>query len=192
MTYDELLRGLWALGHAQGMRLGLERVEAAAERLGRPNLDHPAVHVAGTDGKGSTAHVASRILQRHGLRVGLTTSPHLHRLTERIRIDGDGIPRDELARLATEAEARLGSWADGSLTFFEVVTLLAFAVAPMMTLDRALLTAAVCAYLVIAIPIEERKLVAIFGKAYLDYRKRVPAVIPRVLPLRGDLLTHSL
>ena len=127
MTYDELLRGLWALGHAQGMRLGLERVEAAAERLGRPNLDHPAVPVAGTDGKGSTAHVASRILQRHGLRVGLTTSPHLHRLTERIRIDGDGIPRDELAQLATEAEARLGSWADGSLTFFEVVTLLAFA-----------------------------------------------------------------
>ncbi|MBI5502166.1 MAG: bifunctional folylpolyglutamate synthase/dihydrofolate synthase [Deltaproteobacteria bacterium] len=109
------------------MRLGLERVEAAAERLGRPNLAFPAVHVAGTDGKGSVAHVASRVLRRHGLTVGLTTSPHLHRLIERIRIDGDELPRDELAAIATEARDRLGAWeVDGPLTFFEVVTLLAF------------------------------------------------------------------
>ncbi|MBI5489915.1 MAG: bifunctional folylpolyglutamate synthase/dihydrofolate synthase [Deltaproteobacteria bacterium] len=127
MTYDELIRGLWALGHAQGMRLGLERVEAAAAQLGRPNLACPAVHVAGTDGKGSVAHVASRILGRHGLHVGLTTSPHLHRLTERIRVDGDEIPREELAAIATAARERLGAWeVDGPLTFFEVVTLLAF------------------------------------------------------------------
>ena len=126
MTYDELIRGLWSLGHAQGMRLGLERVAAAAERLGRPNLAYPAVHVAGTDGKGSTSHVAARILARHGLRVGLTTSPHLHRLTERIRIDGEELPRDELARIAGAVRERVGPWEDGELTFFEVVTLLAF------------------------------------------------------------------
>jgi dihydrofolate synthase/folylpolyglutamate synthase len=126
VTYDELIRGLWSLGHSQGMRLGLQRVSAAAERLGRPNLAYPAVHVAGTDGKGSTAHVAARILARHGLRVGLTTSPHLHRLTERIRIDGEEIPRDELARIADAVRERVGPWDGGELTFFEVVTLLAF------------------------------------------------------------------
>ncbi len=126
MTYEQLIRDLWALGHAKGMRLGLDAVLSAAERLGRPNLAYPAVHVAGTNGKGSVAHIAARLLAANGLRVGITTSPHLHRLTERIRIDGREIERDELAQVAGEMAERLGGRLDAELTFFEIVTLLAF------------------------------------------------------------------
>jgi len=126
VTYVELLRDLWARGHAQGMRLGLERVEAAHARLGCPAQACPAIHVAGTNGKGSVAHVAARLLRAHGLRVGLTTSPHLHRLAERMLVDGAEPPPDELAELATELSARLGGWPPPELTFFESVTLLAF------------------------------------------------------------------
>ncbi|MGZ3688566.1 MAG: methyltransferase family protein, partial [Bdellovibrionota bacterium] len=59
-------------------------------------------------------------------------------------------------------------------------TLLAFLVAPLMTLDRMLVVISVSLYLAVAIPVEERKLIAIFGKDYEAYRKRVPAVIPKL------------
>jgi dihydrofolate synthase/folylpolyglutamate synthase len=126
VDYPELIGRLDAMGEHRGMRLGLERVEAAADRIGRPADAFPAVHVAGTNGKGSTCHIVARILRAHRLRVGLTTSPHLHRFTERIRIDGDEIPPDELARAAERTIARLGGWDRLDLTYFEIVTLLAF------------------------------------------------------------------
>ncbi|MBN1770371.1 MAG: bifunctional folylpolyglutamate synthase/dihydrofolate synthase [Deltaproteobacteria bacterium] len=126
MTYAELIRDLWARGHAQGMRLGLDRVEEAHVRLGRPARSWPAVHVAGTNGKGSVAHVAARLLEAHGLRVGLTTSPHLHRLAERMLVDGVEPSADELTAAADGLRARLGGWPPPALTFFESVTLLAF------------------------------------------------------------------
>lgn len=128
MTYDDLLRDLWAMGRGKGMRLGLDRVRAASERLGNPAQAYPAVHVAGTNGKGSVCHVAARILRAHGLRVGLTTSPHLHRLTERVLVDGDEVGGPELADVASSVRGRLGGWEAFDLTFFEVVTLLAFEV----------------------------------------------------------------
>jgi dihydrofolate synthase/folylpolyglutamate synthase len=137
VTYAELIRDLWARGHAQGMRLGLERVEAAHERLGAPGRACPAVHVAGTNGKGSVAHVAARLLRAHGLRVGLTTSPHLHRLGERMLVDGAEPPAVELAAVATELADRLGGWPPAELTFFEAVTLLAFALFRRRSVDVA-------------------------------------------------------
>lgn len=126
MTYAELIRDLWARGHARGMRMGLERLEAAHARLGRPAHAFPAVHVGGTNGKGSVAHIAARLLAAHGLRVGLTTSPHLHRLAERMLVDGVEPPPAELVAIATDLASRLGGWPPPELTFFESVTLLAF------------------------------------------------------------------
>lgn len=63
----------------------LERIRALLERLGDPQLEVPTLHVTGTNGKGSTSAMLSSLLTAHGLRVGLYTSPHLHRVTERIR-----------------------------------------------------------------------------------------------------------
>jgi hypothetical protein len=70
-----------------------------AERLGSPEQRVPAVHIAGTNGKGSCAALTDSILRQAGLRTGLFTSPHLSRFTERIRIDGVEIDGDRLAFL---------------------------------------------------------------------------------------------
>jgi dihydrofolate synthase/folylpolyglutamate synthase len=106
---------------AQGVLLGLERVRLALERLGAPERRVPAVHIAGTNGKGSVAAITDAILRRAGLRTGLFTSPHLIRFTERIRIDGDEIDGEHLARLDQAVAST-----QVPLTFFEVATVLAF------------------------------------------------------------------
>ena len=97
-------------------------------RLGNPQKELKCVHVAGTNGKGSTCALLASILQRAGYRTGLYTSPHLTDFSERIRIDGEEIPHDEVVRLAqrvlTEAEACRA--AGFPLTEFELITAMAF------------------------------------------------------------------
>jgi dihydrofolate synthase / folylpolyglutamate synthase len=105
----------------QGVLLGLERIRLALQRLGSPERRVPAVHIAGTNGKGSVAAMTDSILRRAGVRTGLFTSPHLVRFTERIRIDGSEIDGNRLAGL-DEAVAGTGL----RLTYFEVATVLAF------------------------------------------------------------------
>ena len=77
----------------------LDRIRALLERLGDPHLTVPTLHVTGTNGKGSTSAMLSSLLQAHGLRVGLYTSPHLLRVTERIRHGLDPIEPEAFARL---------------------------------------------------------------------------------------------
>jgi dihydrofolate synthase / folylpolyglutamate synthase len=104
------------------IELGLERIERLLERLGRPERSYPCLHVAGTNGKGSTCAMAAAGLRAAGLRVGLYTSPHLIRFEERIAIDGAPIGGDELARCADAVrEAASGI----PLTYFEAGTALA-------------------------------------------------------------------
>src|SRR5690606_6743957 len=73
--------------HAGRVRVDLSRMEEYTRRLGHPERAAPVLHVTGTKGKGSTATLAARVLQAHGLGTGLHTSPHLDRLEERVRID---------------------------------------------------------------------------------------------------------
>lgn len=111
----------------------LERFQQFLDSLGNPEQRLPAVHITGTKGKGSTAHLAASILSAAGVRTALYTSPHLERLEERFVINGQPIATDEFVALAArlqplveesdrEAEAR----GDRLLTFFEVTTALAF------------------------------------------------------------------
>ena len=80
------------------LAIGLTRVREVLEALGRPQDACPVIHIAGTNGKGSTAAMAAAILQAAGLRVGLYTSPHLADVRERIRLDGRPIPEADFAR----------------------------------------------------------------------------------------------
>jgi dihydrofolate synthase/folylpolyglutamate synthase len=105
----------------QGVALGLDRVRLALERVGHPELRVPALHIAGTNGKGSCAALADSILRKAGFRTGLFTSPHLTRFTERIRIDGQEVTGDHLAELDAAVAAT-----DVPLTYFEIATVLAF------------------------------------------------------------------
>ena len=110
------------------MRFGLERMERALDALGRPDRDLAILHVAGTNGKGSTCAMAEAALRLAGHRTGLYTSPHLVRFHERIQVDGRPIDDEALAARIEEVR-RACPWHEGGgegdrLTYFEFATLL--------------------------------------------------------------------
>ncbi len=123
-TLPDELRWLDAL-QGSGIRPGLSRMRAMLRAADRPEKSVPAVLVAGTNGKGSTASTLASILTSAGCRTGLYTSPHLVRLEERWRIDGEPVTREHLR----EAVRQLRSVSDRAgivPTYFEALTLLAF------------------------------------------------------------------
>ncbi|MGE4219408.1 MAG: folylpolyglutamate synthase/dihydrofolate synthase family protein [Alphaproteobacteria bacterium] len=120
---DALLDRLGRL-HGRTIDLGLDRVLRFLDRLGRPqDRLSPVVHVAGTNGKGSTIAFLRAMLEAAGRRVHVYTSPHLVRFHERIRLAGDVIGEDALADVLARCEAIN---ADDPITFFEVTTAAAF------------------------------------------------------------------
>src|SRR5512134_791404 len=105
------------------IRFGLERVLRGLEGLGHPERAYPILHVAGTNGKGSTCAMAAAALRAAGHRVGLYTSPHLQRFEERIQVDGEPIAAAALAARVEEVR-RACAWHDAApegerLTYFE-------------------------------------------------------------------------
>lgn len=106
------------------MKFGLDRMRSAYDRFGRPGEDLRIVHVAGTNGKGSTCAMIERGLRAAGHNTALFTSPHLHQFVERVRIDGEPIDRREAANhIARFRKAEL------PLSFFEYAALLALCAA---------------------------------------------------------------
>ena len=108
----------------------LERMALLMARLGSPDLGIPTVHVAGTKGKGSTAAMVASILSADGYKVGLYTSPHLHRVVERIRVGLEPIGGEEFGALVERAWPAV-EWVErhgdhGPVTFFELLTSMAF------------------------------------------------------------------
>lgn len=118
-----------------GMVLGLDRMLRALDKLGNPHLALPFVHIAGTNGKGSTSAMVASIFQAAGLRTGLYTSPHLCRLAERVRIDGEPAEDEVFA----EALERVMVAAPQDATFFEILTLAAFVVFDLVNADIGVL-----------------------------------------------------
>jgi dihydrofolate synthase/folylpolyglutamate synthase len=124
-TYADMVEWLYALEVSKGVDLKLDRVRRVLQQLGHPEATFRAVHLAGTNGKGSVAAMTHAILSAQGYRVGLYTSPHLRSLTERIQIGSTNIPQDCLLQLVQEvrgAQAAVGV----ELTFFEFMTVTAF------------------------------------------------------------------
>ncbi|WP_224247892.1 bifunctional folylpolyglutamate synthase/dihydrofolate synthase [Hyalangium gracile] len=107
---------------------GLERMRVALEALGHPERRYRSLHVAGTNGKGSTCAFSATVLRAAGHKVGLYTSPHLERVTERIQVDGAEIPRELLGRRILEVLERYPDAAGtpAPLTYFEFGTVVAF------------------------------------------------------------------
>src|SRR6202521_1301143 len=138
MNYDSAVRYLLSLGRelaaptqAAAAKFDLENITILAERLGRPDRAYPSAHIAGTNGKGSTAAFLESILRRSGFRIGLNTSPHLEKINERIRVNGAEISDSDfsetLAGIVAVIEELLAA---GKLrahpTYFECVTAMAF------------------------------------------------------------------
>ena len=123
MTYSSAVAYLYRL-QKHGIKLGLTTMTALMARLGMPQTRYRALHIAGTNGKGSTAAMAAAMLQAAGYRVGLYTSPHLVEFRERIRVNGEMIGESQVAQLTEQLQAFCQP--DLSPTFFEYTTAMAF------------------------------------------------------------------
>jgi len=124
MTYPDALS---YLGQTRrfGMKLGLESMRELARALGNPQAGLRFIHLAGTNGKGSTAAFCESCLRASGARVGLFTSPHLVGVRERIQIDRHPISEADFAEGLTVVRHAVGGGKDDEATFFELMTALA-------------------------------------------------------------------
>ena len=123
MTYSSAVDYLYRL-QKHGIKLGLATMTALTARLGMPQTRYHTLHIAGTNGKGSTAAMAAAMLQAAGCRVGLYTSPHLVEFRERIRVNGGMIAESRVAQLTEQLQTLCQR--DLSPTFFEYTTAMAF------------------------------------------------------------------
>jgi dihydrofolate synthase/folylpolyglutamate synthase len=129
MDYKDTIEYLFNL-KIYGMSLGLERIEYLLKVLGSPHKDLKAIHITGTNGKGSVGAMLSSILHSAGYKVGLFTSPHLVSFEERIVVNGKRIPKERLCslmeRIKPIAESMTKNGKFDHPTFFEVATAMAF------------------------------------------------------------------
>ena len=123
MTYTQALDFIHSTCW-KGSRPGLERTVELTARLGNPQNSLKFIHIAGTNGKGSTSAMLAAILQRAGYRVGLYTSPFILRFNERMRVGGQDIPDDELAEITEFVKPHAEAMAD-TPTEFELITAIA-------------------------------------------------------------------
>lgn len=122
MTYRDVLGRLVA-ARRFGMKLGLERMRDLLDKLGAPDRRlGRVVHIAGTNGKGSTVAMVAALARSGGARVATYTSPHLSTLRERIQIDGEMVSEEAIV----DAYARVAATGGDELTFFEQITAIAF------------------------------------------------------------------
>ncbi len=124
MNYNEALEYIHSV-EWMGSKPGLSRTETLLKKLGNPEKDMHFIHVAGTNGKGSTCSMLDSILRKAGYKVGLYTSPYIVRFNERMCIDGMPIDDDELAELVTIIKPVADSMEDKP-TEFELITAIAF------------------------------------------------------------------
>ena len=139
MNYEAAVHYLLSLGRelaaptqAAAAKFHLDNIHTLAERLDHPERAYPSAHIAGTNGKGSTAAFLESILRRAGFRTGLNTSPHLAKINERMRVNGQDINDEQFAAVATHIHELIEHLlAEGQLrahpTYFECVTAMAFA-----------------------------------------------------------------
>jgi dihydrofolate synthase / folylpolyglutamate synthase len=138
MNYESSVRYLLSLGRelaaptqAAAAKFDLENISVLAERLANPQRAYPSAHIAGTNGKGSTAAFLESIFRHAGFRTGLNTSPHLEKINERIRVNGEEISDAAFAETLTRIQLLIEELlAAGKLrahpTYFECVTAMAF------------------------------------------------------------------
>ncbi len=121
-AYDNALDFILAREHF-GIKLGLENISNFLDSIGRPQEKFASVHIAGTNGKGSTASYVERIVREAGYRTGIFTSPHLVDFRERIKVDGEYISRRFISDFVRKYRDVIEKH---NITFFEVCTALAF------------------------------------------------------------------
>ena len=181
MTFNEYI--LWLEGVPMyGKKDGTRNMEKLMARFGDPQDQIPVIHVAGTNGKGSCCAMLSQILQESGYKVGMYTSPHLVEYTERIRVNGKQIPKEEWVRLGLkvkEAAEAIAAGGDNHATFFELVTAIGFLYFAQEQVDVILLETGVGGRLDATNVVKEPKLCLITSIS-LDHTKVLGDTLPQI------------
>lgn len=133
MEYKSIINELYQR-RTKGIKLGVERIFSVLDKLGNPQQYFKSVHIAGTNGKGSVSKMIYELLKAHGFSVGLFTSPHLTRFTERVVVDNEEITEREVVELIKYLKPFCED-----LTFFEYVTVMAFVYFKEKRVDYAVL-----------------------------------------------------
>ena len=129
MTYDEVIHFLYnslPVFHREGKKAykpGLDNIASLCAQLNNPHHSFKSLHIAGTNGKGSSSHFIASILQEHGLKVGLYTSPHLKSFTERIKINGKEVSKEWVSAFVSDKKNIIQ---EVSPSFFEWTVAMAF------------------------------------------------------------------
>ncbi len=124
MNYDDAVKLLTGQGKFH-IELGLERITAILDLLGNPQDKLKCIHVAGTNGKGSVCAILAAVLKEAGMKIGLYTSPHIFEYTERIKISGDEISKDDFAKYVKKV-CKTADKNNIYLTEFEILTAIMF------------------------------------------------------------------
>lgn len=128
MIRSEAIDWLFNLS-VHGIKLGLRNITELLRRLGDPQNEFRSIHIAGTDGKGSTSAMTESVLRESGFRTGLYTSPHILDFNERIRVNGESISDEDMVRLSNIVRKHIDDMREDDMqcTFFEATTAIAFA-----------------------------------------------------------------
>jgi len=195
VSYETAIARMYALGHelanTASQKFDLDHMRVLLEALENPERKFPAVLIAGTNGKGSTAATLASILQASGLKTGLYTSPHLVHINERVRIDRAAITDDDFAaihdlvnrtaeRLVTEAEL---PWHP---SFFEMLTAIAFEYFARERVDIAVLEVGMGGRLDATNVVEPR--VSVITDVSLDHQKFLGDTIPEIAREKAGII----
>lgn len=192
MDYEAALQQLYGLERF-GIKLGLENIRTLLSLVGNPHEGLRAIHVTGTNGKGSVCAYIASVLQRAGHRTGLYTSPHLIRFNERIQVDGVPISDADLLRLWTAIQPAMkemeGDRAVNRPTFFEVTTAMAFEYFREKAVDAAAIEVGMGGRFDATNVIESR--VAVIARVGLEHTEHLGRTVDRIAREKAGIIKAS-
>lgn len=188
MTYQEALDYLHAVSW-KGSQPGLSRITSLMARLGNPERQLKFIHVVGTNGKGSTSAMLASVLRAAGYRTGLFTSPYLVDFRERMQIDGQMIPEDELAQMTEAARPHIDEMHD-TPTEFERITAIAFMWFAERRCDVVVLEAGMGGEFDATNVISGKEL-AVFTNIGLDHTEYLGNTVEQIAATKAGILTSG-
>src|SRR5579864_5500092 len=198
MSYETAVTSMFALGHelanTPSHKFDLAHMRVLLRAMSHPERAFPAVLIAGTNGKGSTAATLASILRASGLKTGLYTSPHLVQINERIRVNGEAISDDDFAREHGEIDAIAEKLiAQGELpwhpSFFEMMTAIAFAHFARERVDIAVLEVGMGGRLDATNVVEP--LVSVITDISLDHQKFLGNTVSEIAGEKAGIIRHG-
>jgi len=168
----------------------LGRMRLLMERLGNPQNDIPAVHIAGTSGKTSTAYYVRALLEAHGKKTGLTTSPHISSITERVQVHGKPLEDQAFINYLNEFIAIIEQWPDIRPTYFELLTAFAFWVFKQESVDYMVIEVGLGGLLDATNVVNARK-VCVITPIGLDHTEVLGSTVTEIAEQKTGIINNS-